>query len=178
MKHARALMVTIALLGPGVLAGCGSVATASGEPGPIAFKADDAPAEGATIALQSTRSLGDVMVVDVVARGAKELHGAAFRLSYDPEVLTFASSEAGGSWSKSSFALTREATPGLLLVTWSEKGEVGIDASKDTVLGSLTFQVKGRKATPLSFKVERSQIVDKRGGKLAASWRGGTLAAR
>jgi hypothetical protein len=155
----------------GVLAlatGCGSVATQSSEPGPIAFQSDSAPSEGATVFLRGMPTLGDRIVFEVVARGAKEVHGVAFRVTYDAETLSFAGSEAGSSWSKNVLALAKEGTP----------GQLAIDANTDTVLGTVTFEVKGRKGTPVSFKVERSQIVDKRGAKLAATWRGGTLAAR
>lgn len=161
-----------------VLAGCGSVATQSAEPGPIAFQSDNAPSAGATVFLRGMPTLGDRIVFEVVARGAKEVHGVAFRVTYDADTLTFAGSEPGASWSKNVLALSKEGSPGQLAVTWTEKGEIGIDASPDTVLGTVTFEVKGRKATPVSFKVERSQIVDKKGAKLPATWRGGNLAAR
>lgn len=160
------------------LSGCGSVASQSNEPGPIAFQSDKADGDGATVFLRGMPTLGDRIVFDVVARDAKDVHGVAFRISYDAETLSFVGSEPGPTWSKTAIALSKEGAPGQLAVTWTEKGEVGIDASKETVLGTITFEVKGRKGTPVSFKVERSQLVDKKGAKLGATWRGGTLAAR
>lgn len=172
--HSTVLALATALM----LTGCGSVAGQSTEPGPVAFEADRAASDGATVFVDGTATLSGQLAIAVVARGAKELHGAAFRITYDPDALGFVDATPGPGWSKTSLAIVKEAAPGLLLVTWTEKGEAAIDATSDTVLGHITFTVKGRKASPIAFKVERSQLVDKRGAKLAATWRGGTLAAR
>lgn len=174
MSRAHASLLALAML----VTGCGSVSTQSAEPGPIAFESDPTPSEGATVFVDGGATLSGQLAVAVMARGAKELHGAAFRITYDPDALGYVDATPGPAWSKTSLAIVKEATPGQLLVTWSEKGEAAIDATSDTVLGHLTFAVKGRKASTLAFKVERSQLVDKRGMKLGATWRGGTLAAR
>ena len=69
-------------------------------------------------------------------------------------------------------------SPGQLAVTWTEKGEMGIDASHETVIGTLTFETHGSKGTPIAFKTERSQLVDKQGVRIAAKWSGGASFAR
>lgn len=174
MSRARASLLALAM----VLAACSSAPTQSAEPGPIAFEADRTPSEGATVFVNGSATFSGQLAVAVMARGAKELHGAAFRITYDPDALSYLDATPGPAWSKTSLAIVKEAVPGQLLVTWSEKGEAAIDATSDTVLGHLTFAVKGRSASAIAFKIERSQLVDKRGAKLGATWRGGTLAAR
>jgi hypothetical protein len=121
--------------------------------------------------------LPERMVVDVVARGAADLHGAAFRVTWDTAALGFVEAKSGTPWSKQSLALAKEGTPGELAVVWAEKGEAGIDANGETILGTLAFDVRGRRGTALAFKPERSQLVDKKGARLEASWSGGRLSA-
>lgn len=119
------------------------------------------------------------MTVDVVARGAPNMHGIAFRLGWDPEALAFVEARAGSAWSKNAVLIAKEGTPGQLAVAWSEKGEgVGIDAKTDLVIGALVFEVKGRKAATLSFRTERSALVDPKGTPMRVTWRGGTIPAR
>jgi hypothetical protein len=160
------------------LAGCGAQAGSGDMPGPITFAPESGDVSGATVFLRGKPALGNQAVFDVVARGADDVHGAAFRVSYDAETLSFAHAEAGPAWSKRAFAIAKEGTPGQLAVSWSERGETGIEAKADTVLGTLTFEVRGRKSSPVTFKVERSGLVDRKGTKVAATWRGGSLAAR
>jgi len=183
-KHAiRAFAASSLVVGCAVLGSATSTVACTSEPaaeaplGPIAFAAEEG-GEGATVFLRRSPALGNGLVFDVVARGPADLHGAAFRLHYDPEAMTFVSAGAGPSWSKTAIALAKEGAPGQLAVTWSEKGEAGIDTTHETVLGTVAFEVRGRKPSPVSFKVERSTLVDRKGARIAASWRGGTLAPR
>jgi hypothetical protein len=59
---------------------------------------------------------------------------------------------------------------------WGEKGERGIDASGDTVIGTLTFELRSRSGGALGFKPERSVLVDKVGTRVEVKWVGGTVA--
>jgi hypothetical protein len=138
-------------------------------------------ADGATIGLRSRSLLltpRDHVIVDVVAHGAADLHGAAFRVTWDPATLSFVEAASGPKWSKEAIALAKEGTPGQLAVVWTEKGQTSIDAKDETVLGTLTFAVVSRKSTALAFMNERAQVVDKTGAPVAVTWRGGTVAAR
>jgi hypothetical protein len=148
--------------------------------GPMIFSAD-APPEGASVVLRSRPSqvvpLGRV-VVDVIAKGAPDLHGAAFRVTWDPEAMSFMEAQSAPVWSKQVVALAKEGTPGQLAVVWTEKGEVSVDATGETVLGTLTFEVQHRRSTALAFVQERAQVVDKRGAPVAMTWRGGNVASR
>lgn len=140
-------------------------------PSPIAF-APAAPLEGATVAL---RGRVDPLVpgrvaFDVVARGAGDVHGAAFRVSWDPAAMVFVEATSGASWSKTALALAKEGAPGQLAVAWTEKGERSIDATAETVLGTLIFDAKSHASTTLAFTTERSQVVDKKGRRIAAQW--------
>lgn len=160
-------------------AGCSTSDTQNG-PAATAFVAT-APPEGPSVFLRSQPPsvlLPGRITVDVVARGAVDLHGAAFRLTYDPTALAFIGASNGPKWSKQALAMAKEGAPGELAVVWAEKGELGFDASGETVLGSIVFEVHGRAGTPIRFKNERSQLVDKKGVRVEATWSGGQVAAR
>lgn len=159
--------------------GCTSDDSGSNGPGPVAFAAE-ARADGASVFLRERPNPLKLhrFAVDVVVRGAPDVHGAAFRVTWDPEALTFIDAASGAPWSKAALSLAKEGTPGQLAVAWTEKGETGIDASKETVIGTLTFEARGPKGSALAFKTERSQLVDKKGARVAVTWRGGSIAAR
>lgn len=166
------VMLALAL----ALGACTSDSHGLGGPGPLTFSSVE-PETGATVFLRERPVLAPNRVgVDVVARGAGALHGAAFRLTWDPSALAFVSAQSGEKWSRSVLALAKEGTPGQLAVAWTEKGEVGIDASQEVVLGTLLFESRARTGTPIAFKAERSTVVDKKGVPVSVSWRGGTVA--
>ena len=171
------LSLIAALALSAALAGCSS-SKDEGPPGPIAFNAET-DGDGPVVYLRG-KPEGERVVVEVVARGAINVHGVAFRLTWDPEALTFVSATPGGAWSKAAIVLAKEGTPGQLAVAWTEKGEAtaGFDAKTDTTLGVLVFDVKGRKGASLGFRPERSQIVDPKGNVVAVTWKGGTVPAR
>jgi hypothetical protein len=161
------------------VAGCTSRDASKGA-GPATF-VPAAPIEGPSVFLRSTPPnavLPDRISVEVVARGAADLHGAAFRLTWDATALGFVEAKGGALWSKQAVAMAKEGSPGELAVVWAEKGETGIDASGETVLGTLVFDMRGRAGTALAFKGERSQLVDRKGVRVAATFVGGQLTAR
>lgn len=130
------------------------------------------PTDGPTIALRGridTLAPGRV-AFDVVARGAGDVHGAAFRVSWDPAAMVFVEATSGTPWSRAALAMAKEGAPGQLAVAWTEMGETSIDATAEAVLGTLVFDLKSRAATTLAFIPERSQVVDKKGTRLAARW--------
>lgn len=159
--------------------GCTGGDKADGAPGPLTF-ASETPNEGATVFLRgkTDASATNRVIVDVVARGAADLHGAAFRVTWDVEALTFVEAHQGAPWSKEVLALAKEGSPGQLAVAWTEKGGKGIDASNETVIGTLVFDAKGRKGTTVAFKTERSLLVDRKGARVEARWLGGSIPAR
>lgn len=172
------LLALAALFTPGCTTGH---TRSSGGGGAMDFAPDAPPVEGASVSLTSgspSPFFPDRVVVDVVARGAGDLHGAAFRVTWDPEALFFVDAKSGAPWSKQVLALAKEGSPGQLAVAWTEKGEKGIDATNETVIGTLVFQVRGRKGTGLAFKTERSQLVDRKGAVVVAKWVSGSIAAR
>jgi hypothetical protein len=177
MRAAAGLALVLAL---GCAPGCNSTEVRTTGKGPMAFAAD-APADGASVMLRG-RPLEivprDHVVVDVVARGAKDLHGAAFRVTWDPETLTFVEAQSASAWSKQLVSLAKEGAPGQLAVVWTEKGQRSLDATNETVLGTLTFEIKGRKSTALGFVKERAQVVDKLGAPVTVRWQGGVVAAQ
>ena len=177
---ASCVLASTLVFGLAFVPGCNDGSRSSDGNGPMGFAADP-PADGATVFLRgrtADASTANRVVVDVVARGAADLHGAAFRVTWDPDALAFVEAASGPPWSKQVLAIAKEGSPGQLAVAWTEKGETGIDASGETVIGTLTFDIRGRKGTTLGFKTERSQLVDKRGARVDAKWSGGTIAAR
>jgi hypothetical protein len=174
-RAATALALTLAL------ASCTTGSTHGGSPeGTPAVVAEAPPADGAAVFLRGRAELlaPDRLTFEVVARSAVDLHGAAFRMTWNPEALAFVGAASGPAWSKQSLALAKEAQPGQLLVAWTEKGELAIDAAGEVVLGTLRFERRGREGAALAFTAERSQLVDKTGAKVAAAWRGATITAR
>ena len=155
-------------------------AAGQGPPGPVSFTADPASdGSGATVFLRSRAPAGERITFDVVARGAADIHGTALRVTYDAAALAFVSGEASGAfWSPDAVKLAKEGAPGQLAIAWTEKGSLGHDASGDTVLGTVTFDVKGRSAIPVTLLATRSTIVDRKGTKIAATFKGGTIPAR
>jgi hypothetical protein len=163
------------------LVSCTTGSTHGGAPeGTPAVVTEAPPADGAAVFLRGRAELlaPDRLTFDVVARSSVDLHGAAFRMTWDPEALTFVDAASGPAWSRQSLALAKEAQPGLLLVAWTEKGELGIDAKGEAVLGTLRFERRGHERAALAFTTPRSQLVDKTGAKIAAAWRGATITAR
>lgn len=175
---ALALAVTVAST-TAFAAGCTSGEVQGDAPGRVAF-VREAQGEGATVSLHGRPDpfAPNRMVIDVVARGVADVHGAAFRVTWDSEALGFVEATSGPVWSKTALALAKEGAPGQLAVAWTEKGEVGTDATGETVLGTLVFDVKGRKGTSIAFKTERSQLVGRKGARVDVSWLGGSLPAR
>jgi hypothetical protein len=180
MRAARSFGWTALAIALGCAPGCNTTEVRTTGNGPIVFSAADAENTiGASITLRSRPLVPlDRIVVDVVARGAPDLHGAAFRVTWDPQTMVFADAQSAPVWSKQLVALATEGSPGQLAVVWTEKGEKSLDATAETVLGTLTFDVRGRKSTALAFVEERAQVVDKRGVAVPMTWRGGTVSAR
>ena len=167
---ASALVVAVAT-------GCSS--SSSGDmPGPLAFNSDPSSNAGAEVYLEG-RTEGERVIVDVVAKGVKDVHGTALRVKWDPEALSLVEAAPSGAWSKQAVLLSKEALPGTLAIAWAEKGDgTGHDATEPLVLGTLTFDAKGRKGTPVSFRPERSAIMDHEGKTQAVAFRAGAVPAR
>ena len=179
MSAVRAFGWLALALALGCAPGCNTSEVRTTGNGPVVFSAAEAPLQGASIVLRSRPLVPlDRVVVDVVARGAPDLHGAAFRVTWNPGTMAFTEAQSAPVWSKQLVALATEGTPGQLAVVWTEKGEKSLDATAETVLGTLTFEVRGRKSTALAFVEERAQVVDKRGVAVPMTWRGGTVSAR
>ena len=177
MKRAAFVLRAAALAAAVALVACSKAADPAPPPPPApAFVSDD-HGDGAAVFLRG-RADGDKVLVDVVARGAADVHGAALRVRFDPKVLAFASAQSSGVWSKDALGVSKEGTPGQLAIAWTEKGEIGIEATAESTLGTLTFTRLTRDAAALTFKTERCALVDRHGAPVAVQWRGGTVASR
>ncbi|MBX3206821.1 MAG: hypothetical protein KF764_17255 [Labilithrix sp.] len=194
MKRAPAILLFA------LVAGCGSDAPAPPAPPPPAdFTTDEAPPADSVVFLRGrprpARGDGaqegdrdpdgdgveaERVTVDVVARGVgPSVHGAAFRLRWEPEKLGFVEARAGEAWSSRALTLAREGIPGELVVTWTEKGTGdGFDATGETLLGALTFTRKSRDGAAIAFRADRSTLRDPSGRALTVAWRGGRVPAR
>ena len=174
----RSVLALVCLLGAAGSAACSSKDAQSGA-GPLTFVSAPLPGAGASVSLRRQEAsvlFPDRVTVDVVARGAADLHGAAFRLSWDPSALGFLEAKSGAPWSKQAIAMAKEGSPGELAIVWAERGETGIDANRDTLLGTIVFEVRDRKGSAIAFKNERSQLVDRKGVRVEATWTGGQIA--
>lgn len=158
--------------------GCNESSPTEAPPGPLTFTAESASSEGGQVYLEG-RTEGDRVIVDIVAKGMKDVHGTALRMKWDAEALSLVEAKASDAWSKQAVLLSKEATPGTLAIAWTEKGEgVGHDATEPLVLGTLVFDAKGRKGSAVSFRAERSAIMDHEGKTHVIAWHAGNVPAR
>lgn len=157
-----------------LLAGCTSAEGPTGAPPPASGFDADPGADGPAVFVRGRGDASNVYL-DVVARGAPDVHGAALRLTFDPGALAFVAGEAAPVWTRKSMALAREGTPGQLAIAWFAKGERGFAADDETVLGTLTFSVRGTVGSAVEFKAERSAIVDRHGRPVRVAFRGGRV---
>lgn len=168
MKRALAAVLLVA---------CTSGQSASGDrDGASPFTADPAP-DGPAVYVRGRGDASNV-VLDVVARGAPDVHGTALRVTFDPDALTFVEAAAAPVWTRRSMALAKEGSPGQLAIAWFAKGERGFAANDETVLGTLTFATKSKKESAIAFRAERSAIVDRQGRPLDVVFRGGRVSPR
>ncbi len=184
---ALARVVMIALVVPALATvGCGSRESAAkkkeGRQTPTAGseKNQPPPAPTATVFLRG-RVEGDRAVVEVVASSMSQenIHGAAFRLHWDPAKLAFDEAHASDTWSTSAIQLAKEGLPGELVVVWTEKGDsAGIEAKDETILGSIELTLKTRDRVDLAFRPERSTLRNASGAQFSVDWHGGQLAAQ
>ena len=143
----------------------------------------EASSDGALVFLRGRRGAsdgaeGDTLVVDVVARGAPEVNGAALRILFDPAALRFVEAAPSSVWPRVLTAVAKEGTPGQLAIAWGARGAVSIEAKDETLLGTLTFVRISRAESTLRFKTERSSLVDRRGLPVEIAFRGGTVTRR
>lgn len=138
------------------------------------------PGEGALVFMRA-RADGaerDTLVVDVVARGAPEVNGAALRVLFDPAALRFVEAAPGAAWPRVVTSVAKEGTPGQLAIAWGVRGAISIDARDETLLGTLKFVRKTKTESSIRFKTERSSLVDRRGLPVEVAFRGGTVTTR
>jgi hypothetical protein len=161
-----------------LVAACDSPEPKKAPPPPPGFVMDE-HAAGPTIFLRGRRE-GDRAVVDVVATYLPAmLHGAAFRLHWDPSKLALVEAHGSEAWSKQAIQLAKEGSPGELVVAWTEKGSAsGFGATDETILGSIVFRVKTADRAALEFRPERSTVRDPKGAPIAVEWRGGQITPR
>jgi hypothetical protein len=146
---------------------------------PSTFTPDEPPRSGPSVFLRGRPANGMRVTVDVVAHGLERaIHGAAFRLHWDPATLGFDEARRGDGWSREALAIAHEGAPGELVVVWTEKGTTpGLSAADETILGTLDFTEKSSDGAPLEFRTERSTIRDDNGASLTVAWRGGRVGA-
>jgi hypothetical protein len=179
MKIKLGLVVVVVLASLAAL-GCESQEEkAPPPPVPVGFTPDSDPGGGSAEVYLKGRVAGDRVVVDVIAKGAADVHGAAFRLHWDSSKLAFVEARGSDAWSQQAVLVAKEGIPGELVVAWTEKGTgKPLDARDDTILGSIDFAVKTHDGASLSFRTDRSMLIDTKGTNLVSTWRGGKVAAR
>ncbi|MBX3210663.1 MAG: hypothetical protein KF850_01375 [Labilithrix sp.] len=169
--------------------GCGSdTPKQTSPPAPADRATDEAPGAGPVVLLRDRPASraepgggagGELVALDVVARGIpRSVHGAAFRLRWEPGELGLVEARAGDVWSSRALTLAREGLPGELVVAWTERGRGGgLDASGEALLGTVTFRRKTRGDVEIAFRAERSTLRDPDGAEVPVAWRGGRVPA-
>ncbi|MFO0565520.1 MAG: cohesin domain-containing protein [Polyangiaceae bacterium] len=150
-----------------------------GKPTPkrtLVFRSDARPA-GSSVTLRQKELGSGRLVLELVGNSVDALYGVAFRLRYDPKVLGFEKVEASPHWGASPpLALASEKTPGLVVLTLTEKGKSAGVSGSEVVLGTLAFQLKVEQASAIDVVVERSGAVGADGrARPAVGWAGGDL---
>jgi hypothetical protein len=175
-------MKTILAMAGGIFllaaAGCGD-----GDPKKqsVARPADGGSTESAPSPAMFLRSRvdRDRVVVDVVAREVPDIHGAAFRVTWDSEKLGFAEAHASDVWSKDALSLAKEGLPGELVVAWSERGSTpGPTMKGETTLGTIELLSKTSDSVTIGFRPERSIVEDTKGEPVSLVWQGTTIERR
>lgn len=169
-------MKRLALAAMIALAGCDGGKGAAPTVNLPSFVAEP-PGEGALVFMRAHAD-GDALTVDVVARGAPEVNGAALRVLFDPAALRFVEAAPSAVWPRVVTAVAKEGTPGQLAIAWGIRGAVSIDAKDETLLGTLKFVRTSKVESAVRFKTERSSLVDRRGLPVEMAFRGGTVTAR
>lgn len=164
------------ILAFGLCMGVGCSETDS-RPGALSFEAEP-PADGATVFFRG-HTAGEHVSVEIVAKGAPSLYGAALRVTYDPSSLKLASAKQSDVWPDDSILLANEGQPGQLAIVWTRQGKgEPIAAAEETVLGTLELDALGCKGTALAFRVERSDLVGPDGASLHPAFRSAKLPDR
>lgn len=179
MKSSSALLFAVAAF-VGSLAGCDSSEPKSHMPPvPVGSSGGDEEKPAKAAVYLKGRVEGERVVVDVVARGAADIHGAAFRLHWDASKISFVEARGSDAWSRQALLLAKEGLPGELAIAWTEKGTgAAVDAREDTRLGSISFIAKAHDGAALAFRTDRSMLVDTKGTPISVEWRGGHVGAR
>lgn len=144
----------------------------------VSFAADGEPAEG-EIALVAGGSDDDRLVIDVVAGGGfTDAYGVAFRLTYDPGILSYRAVKAGGS-------LLSGGIEVIALGGGNGSGEVSIGVTRSdvfsgvvldegAVLAEIEFEAKKKGTAEIDFAESRRALVDGRLETIdVARWIGG-----
>lgn len=143
----------------------------AGEPGELIFEAVD-PA-GAALVFKNAVVAADTLTVEVAGRALADVHGVAFRVAYDPAVLTFGSMENLAVFPVTGLERVREARPGLLVVALGRVGG-GIGVPIDDVsVARLHFNRVTEASTAV--RIERGFALDARGLDLKVASGSGNL---
>ena len=131
------------------------------------------------LAIVEAERVGDSFRVDILCNGFVAAYGAAFRLSFDPQVIAFESMEAGAALEGSGVVLRMLATEkpaGTLIAGISRSATMeGAEITDVATLCTLTFDIVGTGVTGVSFIEDKSSVLDAGLQREDASWHGGTL---
>jgi hypothetical protein len=157
---------------------CASDNEPASNPDPVrAFQNDELPS-GTVIYVRQKELTQSQLVLEVAARNVSDAYGLAWRLGYDPGVLSATQLEPIGAFGPGEIHAFSQPRAGLSLGAVSKKGTQAGIAAPDTTLATLTFDVLSPGKSRVDFVVERSAIVRADGSRTpAVQWIGGELAA-
>lgn len=142
-----------------------------GGTGEIIFEAVD-PASPALV-FKNAVIAADTLTLEVAGRGLADVHGVAFRVAFDPEVLGFESMENLAVFPVTGLERGVEARPGLLIVALSRVGG-GIGVPIDNLsVARLRFNRVNPRSTRV--QIERAYAIDSRGVDLKVASGFGSL---
>lgn len=171
MKH-RSLLVLVLVLVLSLFACSSDDESPRPKAKPVWVFEPAATPAGVSLTLRQKELGPDRLVLELVGHSLQGLYGTAFRLSYDPAVLSFEKLDSPSF----PLALGSAKTPGLLVGTVSEKGTSTGKSGGELVLATLTFAITQAKPSAIGFVTSRSALVGEDGKPIAsASFAGGEL---
>ncbi len=174
MTRTRSILLFVLGLAVG-LSACSSHRVAQWVPDP--------PASAPAVSLRLVRQTRTELRVQVVASDVPDLYGIAYRIRFDPAVLSFVShAPAEDYWPAASArldsAVVPVAAPGQLVAAITRRGDVpGEDTGTEQVLAELVFRrTEPGQSSPLGFVTARSACFDAAGTPIPdVSFVGGQL---
>lgn len=136
----------------------------------------DVPTVILGVPAESDTLVGEELVLEIRVKRVTDLYGLAFRIQYDPAVLSFQDMTISSLWKENAVGAAREPLPGLLAGAVTLTGEAEGLQAQDATAAVLRFEVLSRLESALSFVPGRSILMASDGVYITGvDWAGGEL---